>query len=80
MSEANGRIRLSFSQIAWAISMLLGVGAAWMDLRIQVTRAEERATRIEEKVDRLRRDLDDTQQTNNYILDRLGGRLPRSRR
>lgn len=33
MTEANGRIKLTWPQIAWGISVLLLVVGAWYDLR-----------------------------------------------
>lgn len=67
---SEGRIRLTFGQVVTIIGLLMSVGAAWLDLRIQVTRAEaervEQAKRTEEKIDRMQRDIDQIQQANNF--------------
>lgn len=35
-SETNGRIRMSWAQIAWSVSMMLMIGGAWADLRVKL--------------------------------------------
>ena len=73
--EANGRIKLSWQQIAWGITMALSLGAAWMDLRIQVTKSDERSTRIEGKLDRVQRDVDQLQQVSTFKTADIETRL-----
>lgn len=41
MKEDNGRIRVSWAQIIWAIALLVGVLGSWADLRIGQARQDE---------------------------------------
>lgn len=34
--DTNGRIKLSWAQVAWAVGMMLMLGGAWADLRVQL--------------------------------------------
>lgn len=41
-ADDNGRIRLTWGQIAWGIGMMMMIGGAWADLRIGQARMEEK--------------------------------------
>ena len=38
--DTNGRLKLTFSQVAWAGSMLLGMGAAWAQINVRIGAVE----------------------------------------
>lgn len=54
------KLRLSWQQIAWALSLLLGLGGAWVDLRVQMTKMDAKVDAITTKID-LTKQYDDFQ-------------------
>lgn len=53
MTEANGRLKLSWAQIAWGIAVIVGVLGSWADLRIGQARMEEKLSAQGERITRL---------------------------
>jgi hypothetical protein len=47
VTNADGKLRLSWAQIAWGISLLAAMLAAWYDLRSQQAVILYRVTRLE---------------------------------
>ena len=48
--EANGRIKLSWGQVAWGIAMIVAVLGTWADLRVQMARVEGKLERHAERI------------------------------
>lgn len=51
--EANGRLRLSWGQIAWAIGVLVAILGSWADLRVNIAKIETRLDAQEARVNAL---------------------------
>ena len=71
-------IRLSWQQVLSLIGLVLALGGAWIDLRIQVTRGEDHTALVELKIDRLQQDMarlrqdsDGQQQLVNLLRDQI---------
>ena len=48
--ETNGRIKLSWTQIAWAVGMIVAVLGTWADLRVNMARIEGKLERHSERL------------------------------
>lgn len=53
MSDDNAKIHLTFAQIAWFITILSAIFWTWGDLRVQLTKVEQRAVGLEQRVSAL---------------------------
>ena len=49
-ADQNGRIRLSWAQIAWAVAMIIAILGTWADLRVQMARVEGKLERHAERL------------------------------
>lgn len=81
VAEANGRIRLSWAQIAWAIAMIVAVLATWGDLRVSLARVETKMDNQESRISALEArnanagfTRDDAAKMKDDILSEVGGR------
>lgn len=55
MSETNGRIRLTWQQIVWGISLIALIVGSWADLRSQINQIKTENAYLRERLARLER-------------------------
>ena len=59
MTESNGRIKLTWQQIVWGISLVALIVGSWADLRSQIIQIRTEKSFLEKRVDRLERKAGD---------------------
>ena len=72
--ESNGRIKLSWGQIAWSISLLVALGAAWYDMRESVAGVRTEITAMRTELGIRVQKADREHDSYERRLDRLEGR------
>jgi len=55
VSETNGRIRLTWQQIVWGISLIALIVGSWADLRSQINQIKTENAYLRERLARLER-------------------------
>jgi len=59
VTESNGRIKLTWQQIVWGISLVALIVGSWADLRSQIIQIRTEKSFLEKRVDRLERKAGD---------------------
>ena len=50
LRDGNGRIKLSWAQIAWGVAMIVTILGTWADLRVSIARIEGKLERHAERL------------------------------